>query len=119
MFAPNSKHRALVTPAKRGKGIKLKAPEDGQTSAESHVAMMWAQCLKRVFSIDVETCSASGRAIKSIAYIEDPVVIKKILTHLSLVVPTPTGLLPEGLTPPSAGLLASGSCRECAQAAAQ
>lgn len=26
VFAPNSKHRALVTPAKRGKGSKLKAP---------------------------------------------------------------------------------------------
>ena len=38
---PNSKHRALVTPAKRGKGNKAKAPEEGQTRAERHSAMTW------------------------------------------------------------------------------
>ena len=30
VFAPNSKHRALVTPAKCGRGNKLEATEDGQ-----------------------------------------------------------------------------------------
>ena len=29
VFAPNSKHRTLVTPAKRGKGKKPKAADDG------------------------------------------------------------------------------------------
>lgn len=28
VFAPNSKARALVTPAKRGKGSKLKVPDE-------------------------------------------------------------------------------------------
>ncbi len=55
--------------------------------------------------IDVEMCSACGSAIKIIACIEDPVVIKKILTHLTLVVSTPTSLLPEGRASPSAGFL--------------
>ena len=41
VFAPNSKHRALVTPAKRGKGNKPKA-EDGQEEqmpVQRHAAM--------------------------------------------------------------------------------
>jgi hypothetical protein len=37
---------------------------------------------KRVFGIDIETCSAYGGAVRIIACIEAPVVIEKILTHL-------------------------------------
>ena len=45
VFAPNSAHRAQVTPAKRGKGNKARtadAAEDA-TSAERRAAMTWAQ----------------------------------------------------------------------------
>jgi hypothetical protein len=55
VFAPNSKHRA---------------------------AMTWAQRLKRVFGIDIETCLVYGGAMWIIACIEDLDVIEKILTHL-------------------------------------
>lgn len=84
VFAPNSQHRALVTPARRGKGIKPKAAngKQEQTPAERRVSMTWAQRLKRVFNIDIETCSACGGAMKVIASIEDPIVIKQILDHL-------------------------------------
>jgi len=44
--------------------------------------MTWAQRLKRVFNIDIETCTESGGPVTVIACIEDPVVIEKILTHL-------------------------------------
>ena len=44
--------------------------------------MTWAQRLKRVFNIDIEICKSCGGRVKIIAYIEDPVVIEKILTHL-------------------------------------
>ena len=44
--------------------------------------MSWAQRLKRVFAVDIETCSVCGGSMKVIACIEDPLVIKKILTHL-------------------------------------
>jgi len=44
--------------------------------------MNWAQRLKRVFNIDVEICDQCGGAVKIIACIEDPAVIKKILEHL-------------------------------------
>ena len=43
--------------------------------------MTWAQRLKRVLNIDIETCRECG-AMKVIACIEDPVVIKQILDHL-------------------------------------
>ena len=84
VFAPNSKHRALVTPAKRGKGNKHLTHDEAEarTPVERHAAMTWAQRLKRVFSIDIETCVECGGTVKVIACIEDPVVIKKILSHL-------------------------------------
>ena len=54
-FARNSKHRALVAPAKRGKNSKPKVPKEAQhqTPAARRAAMTWAQRLKRVFSIDI------------------------------------------------------------------
>jgi Putative transposase len=84
VFAPNSKHRALVTPAKRGKGAKPKVfdEEQDKTPSERQAAMTWAQRLKRVFGIDIETCRACGEAVRIIACIEGPAVIKNILTHL-------------------------------------
>ncbi len=45
--------------------------------------MTWAQRLKLVFIIDIEACSQSADTVKVIACIEDPVVIKKILSHLN------------------------------------
>ena len=38
--------------------------------------------MKRVFAIDIETCRVCGGSMKVIACVEDPLVIKKILTHL-------------------------------------
>ena len=84
VFAPNSKYRARVTPAKRGKGGQhaTTAEPEEPTPAERRAAMTWAQRLKRVFGIDIETCTACGGAVRIIACIEDADVIEKILTHL-------------------------------------
>ena len=73
-----------MTPAKRGRGGKRLAQGDSDepTPAERRASMTWAQRLKRVFNIDIEICQACGGAVKIIASIEDPVVIKKILTYL-------------------------------------
>jgi hypothetical protein len=46
------------------------------------MAITWAQRLKRVFNIDIETCNSCGGPVKIIACIEDLLVIKKILAHL-------------------------------------
>ncbi len=73
IFAPNSKHRAAVTPAKRGKGTKRPATGDSaeQTPAERRASMSWAQRLERVFGIDVDKsagqpiCTAQAAAERS------------------------------------------------------
>lgn len=50
-------------------------------TTEQHAAMTWAQRLKRLFGIDMQSGECGG-AIKVIACIEAPVVIKQILDHL-------------------------------------
>ena len=44
VFAPNSQHRATITPAGRGKGQKPNTPDEtrDRTPAERHAAMSWA-----------------------------------------------------------------------------
>jgi hypothetical protein len=105
VFAPNSQHRALVTPARRGRGNKATVAASEVTPVASHAAMSWAQRLKRVFDIDIETCRVCGGSMKVIACIEDPLVIKKILTHLhgkTLVVDDVC--LPQSRAPPQGDL---------------
>ena len=79
VFAPNHRLREQVTPAKRGRRDAASADEPAPAR---HVSMTWAQRLKRVFKIDIETCDHCGGAVKVIASIEDPTVIKQILEHL-------------------------------------
>ena len=104
VFAPNSKHRILVTPARRGKGGQKAIGQD-KMPEERRTAMTWAHRLKRVFNIDVDRCAHCGGPAKVIACIEDPVVIKKILSHLlgKALSAEPVGL-PESRAPPQAGL---------------
>ncbi len=72
--------REQVTPARRG---RRKAETANEPAPARHVSMTWAQRLKRVFKIDILTCEHCGGAVKVIASIEDPAVIKKILDHLA------------------------------------
>ena len=72
----------LVTPAKRGKGVKRMSSDDVRSHAERHGAMTWAQRLKRVFNIDIEVCGRCGGSVKVIACIEDQDVIDRTLAHL-------------------------------------
>jgi hypothetical protein len=105
VFAPNSKHRALVTPSKRSKNTHCRINGDERSPVERHAAMTWAQRLKRVFNIDVSTCDACGGAVKIIASIEDPVVIKQILAHLERKAESKEyNLLPESRAPPQKSL---------------
>ena len=57
VFAPHSRWRAAITPAGRGSG---RPDTDTRTPAERHRAMSWAQRLKRVFKLDLETCEGCG-----------------------------------------------------------
>ena len=84
---PEAALREQITPARRGR----RKPETTDEPAPArHVSMtpdqvrgrLWAQRLKRVFKSDILTCKHCGGAVKVIARIEDPIVIKKILEHL-------------------------------------
>ena len=88
VFAPHSKLRAAVTPAGRGKGSKPQAEEGTEpSSAPRHVAMSWAQRLRRVFGVEIKACARCGGKLKVIASIEEPEVIAKILAHLERTAP--------------------------------
>lgn len=106
VFAPNSKYRALITPAGRGKGSRKAAEDsDDRSFAERHMAMSWAQRLKRVFNIDIETCEQCQGPVKVIACVEDPVVIRQILDHLETKEAADKQTrLPPGRAPPQLGL---------------
>ena len=58
--------------------------------------MTWAQRLKRVFQIDIDTCTRCGGTVGIIASFEDPTVIKHILAHLD----QQSGQPPPAVTPP-------------------
>jgi len=97
VFAPNSHLRAQVTPDQRGR----RTGEDvDRTAAAGQAGMTWAQRLKRVFKLDIETCSHCGGAVKVIACIEDPVVIKQILAHLERRAQQPPAKAPTARAPP-------------------
>ncbi len=107
VLTPNSKHRAFVTPAHRGKGGNKKIDHEiqGKTAFVKKRGMTWAQRLKRVFNIDTEVCDICGKKVKVIACIEDPVVIKQILKHLKEQAPaTIKYVIPEGRSPPQSSL---------------
>jgi hypothetical protein len=78
-----------------------------QTLVDRPYSITTAERLKRVFGINIETCPACGGALRIIACIEDPAVIKKILTHLDAKdASTAPVRLPPSRGPPQAGLFA-------------
>ncbi|MBK7168256.1 MAG: transposase [Gammaproteobacteria bacterium] len=70
VLAPNHRWRAEVTPSGRGAGGREGTAQPERSAIERHAAMSWAQRLKRVFGIDVESCVRCGQAVKIIACIE-------------------------------------------------
>jgi len=53
-----------------------------QPATPRHVAMTWAQRLKRVFGVEIEACTRCGGKLAIIASIEEPEVVAKILAYL-------------------------------------
>ena len=78
VFAPASPDRAQVVPRIHAAA----ATERGEVSAtDRQRAMSWAQRLRRVSAIDIETCQQCGGWLRAIASIEAPAVIERILEH--------------------------------------
>lgn len=99
MFAPNHKLRKAII---KGKS-KLKDHQKNAQIKSAAYRLSWAERLKRVFAIDVETCSQCGGSVKIISTIKDPIVIKKILDHIEKAEePIPPAFqLPEAHAPPA------------------
>jgi hypothetical protein len=72
VFAPNFKYRKCIVP-QRPRHIDADQPP---------APVSWMQRLKRVFAIDIETCPDCGGKLRVIACIEDPPLIRQILTHI-------------------------------------
>jgi len=69
VFAPASPDRARVVPRTRA----AVAGECGEASVtDRQRALTWAQRLKRVFAIEIETCRRCGGRLRVIASIEAP-----------------------------------------------
>ena len=103
LFAPNSHAREQVTPARRGRRTRRPPEKEPRSEAERRGSMTWAQRLRRVFHIDIETCGACGGPVRVIASIEDPAVIGKILAHVGegqAPMPSLLVLRPEPRAPP-------------------
>ncbi len=91
VLAPNHRWRGELTPARRGKGLKVIDNTGARSPAGCHAAracpasvasalgMTWAQRLKRVFKIDIEVCGRCGGSVRVIACIEDQDTIDRIL----------------------------------------
>ena len=82
-------------------GNKARVVEERPSLAERRASMTWADRLKRVFNIDIKTCSECTGPVKMMACIEDPKVIRQILDHLGQKAQTSESVvLPENRAPP-------------------
>jgi hypothetical protein len=67
------KHRHRIVPRRVA---------DKPDSDKPLAPVSWAQRLKWVFQIDIETCPECGGNLRVIACIEDPLLIRQILSHV-------------------------------------
>jgi hypothetical protein len=116
-FAPNSKHRALITPDGRGKSRKSITFNEvhDQTVAVRHAAMTWlsvsneysAAISKPVRPVVAPSSSYPQHALagQTLAGIGDPGVIRKILDPVGRLAPTTdSNSLPEPRALPQTSL---------------
>jgi hypothetical protein len=82
LLAPNAKLRCEIIPSPADHATEH-STNHAQTQGAS-ARLSWARLLKRAFDIDIAHCPNCGGTLKIIAAIEDPPVIVRILTHLSL-----------------------------------
>ena len=84
MAAPNATLRSQIVPGEVIPETDSANQDDDPPSTSPRARMSWAQLLTRVFAIDITACPQCGGELTLIAAIEDPAVIRKILTHLGL-----------------------------------
>lgn len=85
VFAPASPDRARIVPRPRAAAANQASPHGPASAANRQRGLTWAQRLKRLFAIDIETCQQCGGRLRVIACIEQPEVIERILEHMGRV----------------------------------
>lgn len=86
VLAPHAALREHVVPKKE----ELTTTTETEKKESSSKRISWARLLKRVFDIDISTCSVCQGKVKVIAAILERSVIRKILKHLGLPLDPPT-----------------------------
>ena len=85
VFAPAARLRPKIVdqaPNTLAMTMGHKAANNGSKRRRRN--LLWAELMRRVFGIDVLACPQCEGRCRVIACIDDPVVIRKILTHLGL-----------------------------------
>ena len=78
------------------------APDISALRSRSPDPYSWSELMRRVFSIDILHCTHCGGTAKLIAFITDPPVIRRILSHLRL--PTDSPAVTPARPPPQMAL---------------
>jgi hypothetical protein len=104
ILGPAAEHRGKVVPEPQ---VQLDLPPNGAEPdpMRNKGGVDWASLLRRVYDIDALKCTCGGR-IRIISVIEDPGVIRRILSHLNLPVEAPR-ISPARAPPEDDGLFGS------------
>jgi hypothetical protein len=92
ILAPHAKDRSKVVPKKKPEATEISSREEEPESIKQH-RLSWAQLLKRVFHVDVETCPKCGRHMRIVDAVTSRPVIRKILIYVGIP-PDPPVLTP-------------------------
>ena len=84
----------IAAPDREPRETRPEAPRDHvpteKASERSKTNWLWAELMQRSFGFDVLACPRCGDRLELIALIEDPTVIRRILSHLGLPTEIPT-----------------------------
>lgn len=86
VFAPNAKLRSKVVPSDQ---ISLAGHAVPRPPPARHYRTDWASLLRRVFAVDVLTCTRCGGRMRVLSFITDAAVARHILAHVGLSGSTP------------------------------
>jgi hypothetical protein len=82
------KKRGLLRPGdepEEGRSDDVTVLDVSDYDPPRHASKTWRQLIHKVWEVDPLVCSRCGAEMKIIALIEDPAVIRRILTHLGVV----------------------------------